>query len=344
MAISTTAAIIGASVIGAGASVYGASKQAGAAKDAANIGAQSAQQQLAQQERAYQNADRILTPYSQEGAAARRMYNALLGVPTAQTAPQQVQTGLLGSSQTGSKELDDFIAANPGLQQYWSSWETGKGSGKHRVLFGDFNGYALDEYRKQVGRDPAAGGYTAQQTPAMQQQDVANARDEAMSAFRASPFSTIARDSAQRGTNALFSTAAAMGRGVNSGKTMRAAADWNNTAQNNALVSYMGSLGGIADTGYNADSGRASGGQTFANNASNALAAQANAQAQGRLGSANAWANGLSNAAGFIGWGAGQMGAQQPAKGNALYYQPVNGAQTRAALPGAFGTVRSGNF
>lgn len=316
-----------ASAIGAGASIYSAKKQADAAKDAANIGAQSAQQQLGMQREAYQNADRILTPYSQEGAAARRMYNALLGVPTAAAAPAQLQTGLLGSSRTGSQELDTYITNNPALQEYWSGWETGTGSGKHRTMFGDFNGYALSEYRKAVGRDPTQGGYA--DTPGaggslpMNGDQIAADREQAVSAFRASPFSTIARDSAQRGTNALFSTAAAMGRGVNSGKTMRAAADWNNTAQNNALVSYMGSLGGIADTGYNADSGRASGGQTFANNASNALAAQANAQAQGRLGAANAWGQGLSNAAGFIGWGVGQYGnQQQQPKKNALFYGP----------------------
>lgn len=324
-------------VASAGASLFGAKKQADAAKDAANIGAQSTQQQLQMQRDAYANADRILTPYSQEGAQARRMYNALLGVGTADAAPAQpLQTGLLGSSQTGSMELDDFIAANPGLRQYWSSWETGKGSGRHRVLFGDFNGYALDEFQKSRGRAPAQGGYApdAPQMGTVGATDrIAADREAALSVFRASPYSTIARDSAQRGTNALFSTAAAMGRGVNSGKTQRAASDWNNTAQNNALVSFMGSLGGVADTGYNADSGRASGGQTFANNASNALAAQANAQAQGRLGSANAWAQGLSNAAGFIGWGAGQMGGGQ----NALFYQQPQTRTTPGAPTGIYG-------
>lgn len=324
----------------AGASVYGASKQANAAKDAASMQAASADKSLQLQKESYANADRILTPYSQEGAAARRMYNALLGVPTANAAPARPASAM-GTGQPGSPDWQAYLQQNPDLQAYMDRNGFGKvgGSTVEEFLSNHWNTYGQREGRTlptfadtpAPGMGPGAGG-----------DQIAADREMAMSAFRASPYSTIARDSAQRGTNALFSTAAAMGRGVNSGKTMRAAADWNNTAQNNALVSYMGSLGGVADTGYNADSGRASGGQTFANNASNALAAQANAQAQGRLGAANAWANGLSNAAGFIGWGAGQMGGAP--KGNALFYTPVNAQTTAAALPSAFNTLRSGGF
>ena len=75
-----------AAALPAVAGAFGASKSAKATKKAAQIAAAQAeaasQRELAFQQQARDKADQVYAPYSKEGAAARRMYNAAMGVDT----------------------------------------------------------------------------------------------------------------------------------------------------------------------------------------------------------------------------------------------------------------------
>jgi hypothetical protein len=221
MAIGTAAAIIGASVIGAGASVASGNAQSRAARRAGDQAANAANQEIQLQREARDDARRIFTPYSQEGASARRMYNAAMGI---------------GASAGAVAEYEAGFEASP----YWRDAQYGSG--------------------------------------------------QAM--------------------NALISTNAAMGRGgsVNSGKALRAAQDIQTGYRGQATQNYLSSLAGISDTGLVADSGIASGGQTYANMSGNALRNAASLQGQYGLAGAQAQANGVSNAMGFLGYGMGNLG------------------------------------
>lgn len=228
-----------ATAVTAGASIYSANKQSSAAKKASQQAAATASEQIAMQREAYNNADRILTPYSTEGNSARRMYNAAIGV-----AP------------TGT---------------------------------GDTIGAARSDYD--------AG-------------------------FNNSPFWQDAQYATGQAMNALQSTNAAMGRGgsINSGKALRAASDIQQGYRGNATQNYLNSLAGVAGTGFQADSGRASGGQTFANNASNALSQSSALQGQYAMQGAQAWGNAASDIAGLAGYVSGNY---RP--GGQNYFNPSSG-------------------
>ena len=236
-----------ATAVTAGASIYSANKQSSAAKKASQQAAQTASEQIALQREAYDNADRILTPYSTEGNSARRMYNAAIGV-----AP----TG------TG-----DTITA---------------------------------------------------------------ARSDYDAGFENSPFWQDAQYATGQAMNALQSTNAAMGRGgsINSGKALRAASDIQQGYRGNATQNYLNSLAGVAGTGFQADSGRASGGQTFANNASNALAQSAALQGQYNMQGAQAWGNAASDIAGLAGYISGNY---RP--GGQNYFKTSNSGGGGYSLP-----------
>lgn len=222
-------ALLGAAVVG-GATVYSANKQASAAKKAGQLASDASNQEIALQREARDEARKIFTPYSQEGAAARRMYNAAMGIAPTGTVP----------GGTGADTLEAARAA----------YDSG---------------------------------------------------------FEASPYWRDAQYGAGQAMNALMSTNAAMGRGssINSGKALRAAQDIQMGYRAGATQNYLNSLGGIIDTGLTADSGIASGGQTYANNAGNAIRNAAGVQANAQMAQGQAWANAASDFAGFAGYALG---------------------------------------
>ena len=235
-----------ATAVTAGASIYSANKQSSAAKKASSQAAQTADSQIQLQREANQNADRILTPYSKEGASARRMYNAAMGVAPTETGDT------LGAART--------------------AYDTG---------------------------------------------------------YEASPYLADARYATGEAMNALQSTNAAMGRGgsINSGKALRAASDIQQGYRGEATQNYLNSLAGIAGTGFQADSGRASGGQTFANNASNALAQSSALQGQYGMQGAAAYGSAASDIAGLAGYVAGNY-----QRGGQNYFSPTQ-TQPMTRLP-----------
>jgi hypothetical protein len=222
---------IAVGVVGAGASAYSASKQASAAKKATAAATEASNQEIALQREARDEARKIFTPYSQEGAAARRMYNAAMGIAPTGTMP-------------GGTGADTLEAARAAYDQ----------------------------------------------------------------GFEASPYWRDAQYGADQAMNALRSTNGAMGRGssINSGKALRAAQDIQTGYRGQATMNYLNGLGSIIDTGLTADSGIASGGQTYANNAGNAIRNAASVQGNAAMAGAQAWGNAASDIAGFIGYGLGQ--------------------------------------
>lgn len=221
---------IAVGVVGAGASAYSANKQASAAKKASQAATDASNQEIALQREARDEARKIFTPYSQEGAAARRMYNAAMGIAPTGTAP-------------GGAGADTMEAARAAYDQ----------------------------------------------------------------GFEASPFWRDAQYGADQAMNALRSTNGAMGRGssINSGKALRAASDIQTGYRGQATMNYLNGLSGIIDTGLTADSGIASGGQTYANNSANAIRNAAGVQANAAMAQGQAWANAASDFAGFAGYALG---------------------------------------
>lgn len=213
----------GAAILGGALSKKGGDKQAKAAQQASQQASDAAAQELAFQQQARDETRTQLTPYSREGAAARRMYNAAMGVDT---------------------------------------------------ISGGAGGDTLAAARADYDRN-----------------------------FEASPFVGDARYGAEQALNALRSTNAAMGRGsgINSGKALRAATDIEQGYRASATQNYLNSLSGIVDTGMQADSGIASGGQVFADRSGNAIRQAAALQGQYGMMGAQAGANAASDIAGFAG-------------------------------------------
>lgn len=290
--------------IGAAASLAGSKSQAKAQRQAADVQARSAEQQLQFQREAYQNADRIFQPYTREGGQARRTYNALMGMP--------------------SGDYQAYLRENPDIMSWWNT--------------------LTPEVKAQYNNNPVDFAQWHHETQSSDRALPMAGSSQAMQQFQASPFSAVARDAADRGVNAMFSTQAAMGRGLNSGKALRAAADWNDQTQRTALVQYMGALDGVANRGFEADNNRVASGQAFANNASAASQRGADAMAGGYIGAANARSQGLQDVAGFVGWGLGQMGGGQSGQRNALFYSQPQAQTMQAATvrPATMQAIRPG--
>lgn len=163
---------------------------------------------------------------------------------------------------------------------------------------------------------------------------LASARNDYDSNFEASPFWRDAQYATGEAMNALQSTNAAMGRGgsINSGKALRAASDIQQSYRGQATQNYLSSLGGIVDTGLTADSGIASGGQTYANNAGNALRNSAALQGQYGLAGAQAYGQAASDIAGLAGYVGSNWGSWSP--GGQSYFNKQQGSIATPLVPG----------
>ena len=242
-----------ATAVTAGASIYSAYKQASAAKKASQAATDAANQEIELQREARDEARKIFTPYSQEGAAARRMFNGAMGIAPTGTMP-------------GGTGADTLEAARAAYDQ----------------------------------------------------------------GFEASPFWRDAQYGAGEAMNALRSTNAAVGRGssINSGKALRATQDIQTGYRGQATQNYLSSLNGIIDTGLTADSGIASGGQTYANNSGNAIRNAAGVQANAAMAGAQAWGNAASDIAGVAGYA---LGNYRP--GGSNYFGTITAPQSLPLPP-----------
>jgi len=147
------------------------------------------------------------------------------------------------------------------------------------------------------------------------------AYEEAWNEYEQTPWGKLAVQEAGRARDDFTSMAGAQGSTL-SGRTVRGMADAAEQAKLSNFNQYYTALGGVADQGYNADTGIASAGQTYANNASNVTAGVANAQAQGALAKGQASADGMADLASWIGWGFGQYDGAKPTTGSSYMPNP----------------------
>jgi len=130
MAIGTGLAILGAAGIGAAASMSAAKSQSKAAREASAAARDAANQEIQLQREARDEARKIFTPYSQEGSAARRMYNAAMGIAPA--AGTSAGAGVAGADTLGAARAayDAGFDASP----YWRDAQYGAGEAMNALM------------------------------------------------------------------------------------------------------------------------------------------------------------------------------------------------------------------
>lgn len=299
-AFTSLLATVATAAVGAGASIYASNQQSKAIKGAANQQQQAADQSIAYQREARDYARQVLSKYSVQGDAARAKMNTFLGLPQAPASQMQGYSGGMGSTNPA-----------PGANR------------PH--LMGRFNaqGEPINVLPDAMGA-PQAQTADPTATPAETQ-------EQAWTAYQQTPWGRIGQMEADKAGTAFLSKAGSQG-GAIAGRTVRGMAEVGNEAQLRNFSGYYGALGGVADTGFNADTGIASGGQQFANSASNTLAA--NAANQGNLAVTNAQnkANMVDDLASWIGWGAGNTGGGGGGRSSGL--------GSSSAWPSVFGGSR----
>lgn len=292
------------------------------------------------------DAARILQPYSDEGAGARTLINAALGVPTA-------QGGISRSGIATDQEVyQNILKDNPALAEQLR----GQIDNRKSRLYGmpleqavkwwvenDNDGQAVYERSKaNVATQQAA----QPQAPVTTQADATKvfegtqyAKDAAgltnalfqttdgkIPTFQASPWQAMT-DRATTKANDLFLGLAGAQGNVLSGNTARGlqenAANINDAfyndytdaaktsygASTNAFDKWMGGLGSVADTGYAADQTVAGNAVNQGQTAANLATGKGNAEAQGVINRSNATQNMIGGVFNAIGQGVQALGA-----------------------------------
>jgi len=275
-------AVITSAVVGAGAAVYSGNQNAKAIKNASNQQQQAADQSIAYQREARDYAQQVLSKYSVEGDAARGKMNTFLGL-SPKPASMANGGGMPKSTGMGQvTQVDQQLPAN------------GRGFIAQARLAEREANRATDT---PMGSAPAAAADPTQ-TPAETQ-------ESAWKEYQQTPWGRIGQMEADKAGEQFLSNAGARGAAL-SGRVIRGTAELANEAQLRNFTGYYGALGGVADTGFNADTGIASGGQQFANSASNVLAANANNQSNLSIAKGQNSANTANDLASWVGWGIGQ--------------------------------------
>lgn len=291
--VALSSAIIGAAVVGAGAAVYSGNQQNKAIKNAANQQSQAAQQSInfAREGRDY--AKSVLSKYAVEGDAARGKMNTFLGIKP--TASQY--SGAMGSTQP-TQDFGAYVRNSPDLMAAYQSGAWAPGRGLSMEEFGQKH-YSM--HGKGEGRTvPTTGGAPA---PSATQTD-GETQEQAWASYKETPWGRIGQLEADTAKDQFTSAAGAQGSAL-SGRTARGMAEVANEAQLRNFQGYYGALGGVADTGYNADTGIASGGQQFADRAAQITTNNGNAQADLAVAKGQNDANTAGDLASWIGWGVG---------------------------------------
>lgn len=298
-----SSAILGAAIIGGGTALASGAMSASAAKKAGKQQAQAASDALGFQRQQYDNAKNILAKYGVQGDWARNQIAAFIGAP--QTGAGAQGPGAASGGRSGA-DYASYVQSNPDLAAEWQKPGVQQQFGGDIAAYGEWHAQRYANENRPIPQFGAgASGAPAEGEAGYKTPD--QLREEAMANYDASPWAKIAQTSADKAQESFLSMAGAQG-GALSGRTARGLAEVSNEMKQQGFGSYMSVLGGLADTGFNADSGIASGGQTFANNASNLTMAAGQAKANATTGAADAWGSALSDAAGWAGWGVGQMG------------------------------------
>jgi len=325
MVVATGTAILGAAAIGGATAIGVGAMNAKAAKKAGQAQARASDEAIRLQREQMANSFRVLAKYGVQGDWARNQIAAFMGGP--QTSGNYAQTP--DGRQAGGADYNKYFADSPDLQAEW------KRNSKLRDKFGnDPAAYAEDHYR-QFGEGEGrqlptlGGGEPPGQVAANDDYKTPDQlREEAWHNYQASPFAKIAQTNATKAKDEFTSMAGAQGSAL-SGRTARGMAEVGNEMEQNEFGKYFSALSGMADTGFEADSGIASGGQTFADRAGSYTMAAGDAKAGAINGEAGAWDSALSDVAGWAGWAAGAM----PGKPNVNTGQIVHTAPRSPMAP-----------
>jgi hypothetical protein len=328
-AISLGTALIGSAIAGGAAAIYSGNQSAKAIKNAGNVQAQSQNQALQFQQQSRDQARDVLSKYANEGNSARGRQSAFLGLP----APSGGQySGAMGSAQP---DFAAYVRNNPDLAAE----------------------FAKPQVAAQFGGDPAAYGRWHSQnfagegravpTTGMGQQGApdptatpAETQEQAWAAFEASPWGKIGTMEAQQARDNFIASAGAQGSSL-SGRTARGMAEVSEEAKLRNFGGYFGALGDVTNRGYQADTGIASGGQTFANNATNIAMQGGQNQANMAMAKGQNQANTAGDLASWIGWGMGNMGSMGGGGGSSTMYGGGSGASSAGrARSGGLGRSR----
>ena len=268
-----------------GAAAASSATAAGRAQQQAALAAQAGQSQQ------FNRAQGILGPYSREGRNARGSYNALLGIRSS-------VGGGGGDGQTGEKDWKAY-------EEQWRPTTVENRTSSFFTYLEQQKAQNPDKPWGQIFYEWSGGRYGEPGTLAAEGRDqtdeeLAAARTGAYEAFNQSPYAVAAQTGADAAQRTIMGNAGANAR-VLSGRTLNATQQNATAYKQNALLSYMDQLNGVAARGFDADSGIVSAGQTFANNSGAAALQGANAQANALNNAAAARSDGWANAAGFIG-------------------------------------------
>jgi hypothetical protein len=298
-AISLGTAIIGSAIVGSGAALYAGSQQSKAIKNAGNQQQQAQNQALQFQRESRDQARDVLSKYAVEGNASRGRQNAFLGLNN--PAPSGGQySGAMGSTQP---DFAAYVRNNPDLAAEFSKPQVAAQFGGDPAAYGRWHSQNF------------AGEGRAMPTSGMGQQGApdptatpAETQEQAWAAFEASPWGKIGTMEANNARDAFIASAGAQGSSL-SGRTARGMAEVSEEAKLRNFGGYYGALGDVTNRGYQADTGIASGGQTFANNATNIAMQGGQNQANLAIAKGQNQANTAGDLASWIGWGMGNMGS-----------------------------------
>ena len=296
-AISLGTALIGSAIAGGAAAIYSGNQNAKAIKNAGNVQAQSQNQALQFQQQARDQATAVLSKYANEGNAARGRQSAFLGLN------QPSAGGYSGAMGSAQPDFAAYVRNNPDLAAEFSKPQVAAQFGGDPAAYGRWHSQNFAGEGRAI---PTSG--MGQQGAPDPTATPAETQEQAWAAFEASPWGKIGTMEANNARDAFIASAGAQGSSL-SGRTARGMAEVSEEAKLRNFGGYFGALGDVTNRGYQADTGIASGGQTFANNATNIAMQGGQNQANMAIAKGQNQANTAGDLASWIGWGMGNMGS-----------------------------------
>ena len=291
-----TTAIVASAAVGAGAAIYSANQNSKAIKRAGDAQAKSSSEAINYAREARDHAQSVLSKYSVEGDAARARMQSFLGLNTgAKPTASASYSGALGGPK---QDYAAYVQGNADLAAEWAKPEVQRQFGGNKAAYGEWHSATFP----QEGRDvPMTGG---QQGAADSTAVPAETQEQAWAAYEATPWGKIGTMEAANAQENFLSRAGAQGASL-AGRTARGMSEVAEESKLRNFSGYYGALGGVADTGFAADSGIASGGQQFAQTAANVAANQGTNAANIAIAQGQNNANLVGDLASWVGWGIG---------------------------------------
>jgi hypothetical protein len=296
-AISLGTAMIASAVVGSGAALYAGSQQSKAIKNAGNQQQQAQNQALQFQRESRDQARDVLSKYAIEGNAARGRQSAFLGLN------QPSAGGYSGAMGSAQPDFAAYVRNNPDLAAEFSKPQVAAQFGGDPAAYGRWHSQNFAGEGRAI---PTSG--MGQQGAPDPTATPAETQEQAWAAFEASPWGKIGTMEAENARDAFIASAGAQGSSL-SGRTARGMAEVSEEAKLRNFGGYYGALGDVTNRGYSADTGIASGGQTFANNATNITMQGGENAANLAIAKGQNQANTAGDLASWIGWGMGNMGS-----------------------------------